>query len=91
MKSILVSMVGMNVCYIPFNKMNKYRVILNLMKGIIFFLLIFLVFFSGTDKTKNKLDQKWCFFGHKLINRIAVFTLPPEMFGFYKEHIEFLT
>lgn len=34
---------------------------------------------------------KWGFFGHKRINRIAVFTLPPDMFGFYKEHIEYLT
>jgi hypothetical protein len=33
----------------------------------------------------------WGFFGHKRINRVAVFTLPPEMFGFYKEHIEFIT
>jgi hypothetical protein len=33
----------------------------------------------------------WGFYGHKRINRVAVFTLPPEMFGFYKEHIEFLT
>lgn len=33
----------------------------------------------------------WGFFGHKRINRIAVFTLPPELFGFFKEHIEYLT
>jgi hypothetical protein len=33
----------------------------------------------------------WGFFGHKRINRIAVFTLPTEMFGFYKEHLEYLT
>ncbi len=36
-------------------------------------------------------NRTWGFFGHKRINRIAIFTLPPEMFGFYKEHIEFLT
>lgn len=35
--------------------------------------------------------KKWGFFGHKRINRIAVFTLPQEMFGFYKEHIEYIT
>jgi hypothetical protein len=34
---------------------------------------------------------RWGFYGHKRINRIAVFTLPPEMLGFYKEHIEYLT
>ena len=33
----------------------------------------------------------WGFFGHKLINRMAVFTLPPEMVGFYKKHIDFIS
>ena len=40
---------------------------------------------------KDLSQKKWGFFGHKRINRIATFTLPPEMFGFYKEHIEYLT
>jgi len=35
--------------------------------------------------------QCWGFFGHQLINRMAVFTLPPEMLGFYKHHIQFIT
>lgn len=35
--------------------------------------------------------KKWGFAGHKRINRIAVFTLPQEIIGFYKEHIEYLT
>lgn len=33
----------------------------------------------------------WGFFGHKKINRLAVFTLPKGMFTFYKNHIEFIT
>jgi len=33
----------------------------------------------------------WGFWAHKRINRIAVFTLPPEMIGFYKHHIEYIT
>ncbi|MFN8266063.1 MAG: zinc dependent phospholipase C family protein [Chitinophagaceae bacterium] len=33
----------------------------------------------------------WGFFGHRKINYLAVFLLPPEMLGFYKENIEFLT
>ena len=33
----------------------------------------------------------WGFFAHKKINRLAVFTLPPEMIGFYKKHIEYIT
>ncbi len=30
-------------------------------------------------------------FGHRKINYLAVFLLPPEMIGFYKTHIDFLT
>jgi len=33
----------------------------------------------------------WGFYGHKKINRIAVFTLPSELMAFYKENIEFIT
>ncbi|MFT4757309.1 MAG: hypothetical protein ACI91R_001962 [Vicingaceae bacterium] len=35
--------------------------------------------------------QSWGFYGHKRINRMAVFTLPPEMVGFYKKNIEYVT
>ncbi len=35
--------------------------------------------------------RSWGFFAHQKINRLAVFTLPPEMIGFYKYHIQFLT
>ena len=33
----------------------------------------------------------WGFYAHKKINRLAVFTLPIEMIGFYKHHLEYLT
>lgn len=33
----------------------------------------------------------WGFFAHKRINRMAVFTLPEGMLGFYKSKIEFVT
>jgi hypothetical protein len=36
-------------------------------------------------------DYRWGFFGHKRINRLAVFTLPPEMMPLYKANIEYLT
>lgn len=35
--------------------------------------------------------SSWGFYGHKRINRMAVFTLPPGMLSFYKRHIEFIT
>ncbi len=33
----------------------------------------------------------WGFYAHQLINRMAVFTLPPEILPFYKSHIQFIT
>ncbi|MTI20877.1 S1/P1 Nuclease [Fulvivirga sp. RKSG066] len=33
----------------------------------------------------------WGFFAHQRINRLAVFTLPVEMIGFYKHNIQYIT
>lgn len=33
----------------------------------------------------------WGFFGHRFINHHAVFLLPPQMYGFYKKHIGYLS
>lgn len=33
----------------------------------------------------------WGFWGHRFINNNAVFLLPPPLFGFYKQHIIYLT
>lgn len=33
----------------------------------------------------------WGFWAHRQINKLAVFTLPPEMFGFYKKNIDYLS
>ncbi|QCR25156.1 zinc dependent phospholipase C family protein [Pontibacter sp. SGAir0037] len=33
----------------------------------------------------------WGFFAHQRINRLAVFSLPPEMVGLYKKHIRYIT
>ncbi len=33
----------------------------------------------------------WGFYGHRKINKMAVFTLPPELLVFYKKHIEYLS
>ncbi|MCC5943477.1 MAG: S1/P1 Nuclease [Bernardetiaceae bacterium] len=52
-----------------------------------FFVVFSVLFFS---LSANKASA-WGFFGHKLINRTAVFLMPPEMIGFYKTHIQFLT
>ncbi len=36
-------------------------------------------------------SERWGFFGHRRINRMAVFTLPTEMIPFFKKHIEYIT
>lgn len=51
-------------------------------------LCLILVLFLGTSAL-NKTE--WGFYGHKRINRMAVFTLPQEMIRFYKKNIEYIT
>jgi hypothetical protein len=47
---------------------------------------LFISFFLFTSFNKD-----WGFFAHRRINRMAVFTLPPDMMVFYKKNIEYLT
>lgn len=35
-------------------------------------------------------SNDWGFFSHRLINRVAVYTLPTEVIGWYKPHIDYL-
>lgn len=49
--------------------------------------LLFLVLTLGIQMTL----PDWGFYGHRKINRLAVFTLDEDLFPFYKYHIEFLT
>jgi hypothetical protein len=61
---------------------------INTVKKITAVVFICLVFVFMLPKQSS---QSWGFYGHKRINRMAVFTLPPEMVTFYKTHIEFVT
>jgi hypothetical protein len=36
-------------------------------------------------------QSDWGFFGHRLINRVAVYTVPTEMLGWYKPYIDYIT
>lgn len=57
-----------------------------------FLLVTVTIAFSFPSAQPEKVNHlNWGFYGHKRINRMAVFTLPPELFGFYKEHIEYIT
>lgn len=49
---------------------------------------IFIIFLISSSFMSS---PDWGFFGHRKINRMAVFTLPPEMIQFYKRNIEFIT
>lgn len=54
----------------------------------------FIVFFSTAcimSLLTIKKSEAWGFFGHRRINRLAVFTLPPDMMVLYKTNIEFIT
>lgn len=58
------------------------------MKKLIVFIIISIGLWIVLPKQPT---LSWGFYGHKRINRMAVFTLPPEMVTFYKQHIEFIT
>ena len=59
---------------------------MNIKTSILFFILTVLVCSSH-----QKVDDVWGFYGHRKINRMAVFTLPIDMIPFYKKHIEYIT
>lgn len=56
-------------------------------------LAILLLFISCTSfiLIPSYLLKRWGFVGHSRINRVAVFTLPEKMLGFFKDHIEYIT
>lgn len=57
------------------------------------YLFGFLLVFIGLHLTSTSFTSEpdWGFYGHRKINRMAVFTLPPEMIQFYKKNIEYIT
>lgn len=54
-------------------------------------IIIGLLCFICLTSTTLLVDNDWGVFGHRKINRLAIFTLPPEMIRFYKKHIELIT
>jgi len=55
------------------------------MKRFLVILLLILVIFPAKEL------NSWGFHAHKLANRYAVFTMPEELIGFFKKHIDHLT
>lgn len=54
------------------------------------FLLIAIIIFAVLVLAGSAVFS-WGFWGHQRINRIAVFTLPPQMLSLYKANIEYIT
>jgi hypothetical protein len=69
------------------------------LKSILFLLALSIITTSFFSKEKRQITthiplknvEKWGFFGHKLINRCAVFTLPEDMLPLFKPNIEYIT
>jgi len=55
------------------------------------FLVLCLVAFGLCSFGNIGLTDVWGFYGHKKINRMAVFTLPADMMYLYKTNIEYIT
>lgn len=56
------------------------------MKLLLTYLSVFIVLISAPLSL-----HAWGFWAHQRINRLAIFTLPPEMLALYKANIEYLT
>jgi hypothetical protein len=52
--------------------------------------IVIILLLIGCNLIPQK-SQAWGFFAHQRINRLAVFSLPPEMVSFYKRHIVYIT
>jgi hypothetical protein len=56
------------------------------MKQLLLVLILLPQFLWAEDSPQSR----WGFMGHQRINRLAIFTLPPEMIAFYKKNIRFI-
>lgn len=52
---------------------------------------IFIIFPISASSLALNAPVVWGFWAHQRINRLAVFSLPPEMQVFFKKHIDYLT
>ena len=54
-------------------------------------ILLFPMLFAAFEQPTDCPPPAWGFYGHRKINRQAVFILPPEMMVFFKKNIAYLT
>ncbi len=53
--------------------------------------IIFILFFLITTTQYASAPAPWGFWGHQRINKMALYTLPEDLFGFYKPHMDYVT
>jgi len=54
-------------------------------------ILCAIVLMSMTVVESGSNIEDWGFYGHRKINKMAVFTLPQELFAFYKPHVQYIS
>ena len=64
---------------------------MKLTKKILFLLGTCVIIILFLNTSTNNIKNEWGFFGHRRINRMAIFTLPQEMMPFYRHHLEYIT
>ncbi len=68
-------------------KLSKILLKLLVMKRLLLLIVLVLL---GVGFSAFPEKGQWGFYGHRLINRMAVYTLPPEMMVLFKPNIEFI-
>lgn len=53
------------------------------------FILNYIIFYLFSHPAKT--ESEWGFYGHRLINRMAVFTLPPDLIELYKTNLDYIS
>lgn len=56
-----------------------------------YFFLAALLLCQTAVASSDYCEHEWGFFGHRRINRLAIFTLPQDMIPFFKKHIDYIT
>lgn len=69
-------------------KVKTSEILFSVLSGVsIWFAMVSLI---SPKHTCSESEATWGFFGHKKINELAIYTLPEEMFAFYKSNMDYL-
>ena len=74
----------------PGNSLKSYPIGRIMEKRVLCLILALLFVFIPGAHQQSSTDDFWGFYGHKLINRLAVFTLPIKMIPYFKSNIDYI-